>query len=504
MPATIASLGELGHADWVAAALPPTREAAGFRTAAAKAFLAAEAPDVAFVLFGHAGTVVMADAAERFAAAFRSHPDAVAAYGDLEVVGADGTPWPLCFPAFDYERMLEQGYPALFFALRRAAAVDALSAGAGSLFRLFNAVLDGGAAGNRVVHLPGAIARLPGGAAARCGAALAAATRAHLAARGIAAEVQPAGRGLLPAVRVTRQRGDLPVSVVVMARGDGEALRRCVASLTPAIEDCAADLVVVDDGSADPVRIAALAEIERRPGVRVVRGSAPAPSTARLRNLGAAAARHDAVCFIDDAVAARDRAWLRELASRAAAPDVAAVGALLVGEGGLIRAAGIVLGAGFAAEAAFADCVEGDPGYADMLRVAREVSALSAEAFLVRRSDLVAVGGFDEARFRVAFNEVDLALKLAALGRRIVFSPHARLTVHSRAAPATWPRREAERARDLRDLRAKWGEALLDDRLYSPLLALDARPFTALAMPPRPTAARSASAVAPRAVPSGF
>ena len=49
--------------------------------------------------------------------------------------------WPLAFPAFDYERMLEQGYCAHLFAVRREALLAGLKAGPDNLYRLFDCLL---------------------------------------------------------------------------------------------------------------------------------------------------------------------------------------------------------------------------------------------------------------------------------------------------------------------------------------------------------------------------
>ena len=74
-----------------------------------------------------------------------------------------------------------------------------------------------------------------------------------------------------------------------------------------------------------------------------------------------------------------------------------------------------------------ADRFHNDPGYADMLRVTRECSAVTAACLLTRRRDYLDVGGMDEVHFPVNFNDVDYCLKLRAMGKRIVFTPHARL-----------------------------------------------------------------------------
>jgi len=56
----------------------------------------------------------------------------------------------------------------------------------------------------------------------------------------------------------------------------------------------------------------------------------------------------------------------------------------------------------------------------------------------------------------------------------------------------------------LRSLRARWGEFLLSDPCYSPVLSLDAIPFSALAWPPRPRDARICATPVAADIPPGF
>jgi hypothetical protein len=96
--------------------------------------------------------------------------------------------------------------------------------------------------------------------------------------------------------------------------------------------------------------------------------------------------------------------------------------------------------------------------------------------------------------------DADLCLRLRAAGRRIVVTPHARLVdTRPPLAPAL-----PAMARELRAFRARWGEALAADPFYSPLLSLDAAPWSALACPPRDARARRPAAPAPVDVPPGF
>src|SRR5262249_40881791 len=146
----------------------------------------------------------------------------------------------------------------------------------------------------------------------------------------------------------------------------------------------------------------------------------------------------------------------------------------------------------FAATHAFNDRVASDTGYGDLLSVAHECSAVTAACMLTWRRDYLAVGGMDEVRFPVNFNDVDYCLKLRANGRRIVFTPHGR-RVHlaSESRGTNIKADEKQRfERELQNLRTKWGGTLADDPYYNPMLSLDPVPFSALAWPIRPIGPR--------------
>jgi GT2 family glycosyltransferase len=499
---TLASLDEQAQTDWIAAALPPTPQAMAFNGEDLRQFLLAEARGCDFVLFVLAGTVLAPDALTRFAAAFAAFPQAEAAYADFDVASASGAAWPIALSAFDYERMLEQGYGALCFALRPVAALRALAREASSLYRLFNAVFDDAAAMPVVAHLPGAVAELPildQGAAAT----LAQASLAHLQRRGVEAEARPKAGGLFPAVHVARRFVPPRTTIVIPTRNRHELLAACLASIEPAVERQKASVLVVDNDSSDPETLAYLAEIEGKVAVLRVPGEF---NFSRLNNHAARIADADVLCLLNNDVVALDDAWLEEMSSRMTDEDVGAVGALLLWPSGSVQHGGIVLGPQFEAAHAFKDRIAGDVGYGDLLCVAHECSAVTAACLLTRRRDYLAVGGLDEIRFPINFNDVDYCLKLRARGRRIVFTPHARLRHREQASRGRdlAPDRRARFDRELANLRAKWGAALSADPYYSPMLSLDAVPFAALAWPYRTMDPRIQTPPVPTDLPPGL
>ena len=88
----------------------------------------------------------------------------------------------------------------------------------------------------------------------------------------------------------------------------------------------------------------------------------------------------------------------------------------------------------------------------------------------------------------------------------MVQTPHAKLLHRESASPRQGRRgtRPIAMHRELRNLRAAWGDALVADPSYSPLLSLDPIPYSALAWPPRPCGPRQPGFPRRRAVPPGF
>jgi hypothetical protein len=112
----------------------------------------------------------------------------------------------------------------------------------------------------------------------------------------------------------------------------------------------------------------------------------------------------------------------------------------------------------------------------------------------------------DEVRFPVNFNDVDYCLKLRANGKRIVFTPHARLIHLEAASRGADVRADQEQRfeRELQNLRTKWGAVLAADPYYSPILSRDPIPFSALAWPIGPMEPRVNKPPVPVPAPCGF
>jgi len=113
------------------------------------------------------------------------------------------------------------------------------------------------------------------------------------------------------------------------------------------------------------------------------------------------------------------------------------------------------------------------------------MSAVTAACMVLRKDTFEAVGGFDET-LAVAYNDVDLCLRLGARGFRSVWTPHAELYHFESVSRgddlhgANLPRFRAE-SQAMRD---RWQGLLDADPYYNPNLSLT-RADLWFAYPPR-------------------
>ncbi len=152
-----------------------------------------------------------------------------------------------------------------------------------------------------------------------------------------------------------------------------------------------------------------------------------------------------------------------------------------------------------ASHAPFAGVEPGDAGYGDALAVARQASGLGWVSLLTRRSEFLALGGFDALLFPHRFGAHDYALKLQAFGRRVVVTPDAILRLDRPLGVAP-----GEAAREARAMLARWPGVAAADPFYNPVLTRGAPFHAGLAWPPGPLAPRRCEVPPARMVPPGW
>jgi len=266
---------------------------------------------------------------------------------------------------------------------------------------------------------------------------IAAVTRAHLGRLGIAHEVR---RGVIDVInRVHYRHATLPrVSIVIPTKDQLRLLRRCVESLVEVTRYPNYELLIVDNNSEQADTKAWLARMAERGGenIRVVRYSHPFNYSA-INNTAIAQARGEYVVLLNNDTAVNQADWIEAMLNHAQRPEVGIVGAKLLYPDGRIQHGGVVLGLRGPADHPFAGEEANAPGYMHRLHVDQNYSAVTAACLMIRKAVYDEVGGMDEERFKVSFNDVDLCLKVGAAGYLTVWTPYAVLLHEGNASQNT-------------------------------------------------------------------
>lgn len=220
-------------------------------------------------------------------------------------------------------------------------------------------------------------------------------------------------------------------TIVIPTRDRADLSPRCVESLVATVDARRVKLIVVDDHSSDPAALAYLAFLERSGplGCRVVRPpERHGFNYARLMNIGSALCDTPYLLHLNDDVEALTPGWLDQLLGWFSLPEVGVVGALLRYPDGSVQHAGVVLGAhGGLPDHSYHRLPAGQVGTLCLVEAARDVSAVTGACMLIDTKLWRSLGGFDEQGFPVQYNDVDLCLRAAQVGRRVVYTPGAEL-----------------------------------------------------------------------------
>jgi O-antigen biosynthesis protein len=245
------------------------------------------------------------------------------------------------------------------------------------------------------------------------------------------------------------------VSVIIPTRNKIDLLRNCLDGLYgtayPSLE-----VIVVDNETNEPEALAYLKSLERK-GIAILPMSGKFNFSA-LNNAAVRSASGEFLCFLNNDVEILDPDWLALLVRQAVRTEIGAVGARLLYPDGTIQHAGVSIGIGGGAGHVHRFQRQDEPGYFERTRLPQRVSAVTAACLVVARTKFLAVGGFDEVDFPVAFNDVDLCLKLNAQGWQSFYEPRATL-IHHESKSRGKDSDKANRSRfaaELAALKRKW------------------------------------------------
>ena len=277
------------------------------------------------------------------------------------------------------------------------------------------------------------------------------------------------------------------VCVIIPFKDQINLTRRCLDALVTNTAWDNLEIILVDNWSTSSEAVSFIAEAKAMQRTRVITVREEF-NFSRLNNIAAAETSAEYLLFLNNDVFVEDKDWLRIMVNEALADDdVGIVGAKLLYPNGSVQHAGVVVGPVEIGSHVHRGLSRTDYGYTGRAVLAQELTAVTAACMLVKAEAFHIVGGFDEADLKVAYNDVDLCLKVRSHGRKVIYAADCVAAHHesySRGSDAN-PENEARLSRERKVMLDRWDRTDLfrADPAYNPHFVAQGQGFMEL-LPP--------------------
>lgn len=153
---------------------------------------------------------------------------------------------------------------------------------------------------------------------------------------------------------------------------------------------------------------------------------------AAINNYAVPYAKGDYLLLLNNDVEVITPTWLEEMLGYCQREDVGVVGARLMYNDNAVQHGGVIIGLG---ESRTAGHIVGDYHYPELtyqekMRSAQDLSAVTGACLMTKKNIYQELGGLDEEKFKVAFNDVDYCLRMRELGKLVVYNAYVSLYHH--------------------------------------------------------------------------
>ena len=273
------------------------------------------------------------------------------------------------------------------------------------------------------------------------------------------------------------------VTIIIPNCDHHEDLEVCIKSILERSTYTNFEIIIVENNSAQKDTFSYYESLADDSRIRIVNyndefGKQPF-NYSRINNYGVKFASGNYILFLNNDTEVKTPDWIEQMLMFCIRKDVGIVGAKLYYPDGTIQHGGVVIGLDGIAGHSFSKAQGHSNGYVGRLIVPQNLSAVTGACLMIRRNVFDQVDGLFEG-LAVAFNDVDLCMKVGKLGLLIVWTPYAELFHYeskSRGRDDT-PKNQARFTQEINIFKERWGKELeIGDPYYNRNLSLNNSSF---------------------------
>jgi len=269
------------------------------------------------------------------------------------------------------------------------------------------------------------------------------------------------------------------VSIIVPFKDQVDLLKDCVSSVLNNTTYHNFELLLISNNSEKAETHEYLKYLIKKDNrVRVLEHNVPF-NFSEINNWAVEQANGDFILLLNNDMKVINSDWLEAMLEHAQQDNVGAVGAKLLYPDNTVQHAGVIIGIQGVAGHSHKYFHDKSVGYFYRVAVAQNISAVTGACLLTKKEIWKEVGGLDEENLKIAFNDIDLCLKIRKAGYEIIYTPYSRLYHYeskSRGAEDT-PEKQERFIKECRTMLERWGTNQIPDPFYNVNLTLSSENF---------------------------
>ncbi|NTU46245.1 glycosyltransferase family 2 protein [Candidatus Roizmanbacteria bacterium] len=283
-------------------------------------------------------------------------------------------------------------------------------------------------------------------------------------------------------VRYFIQKNPL-VSIIIPTKDKFEYIRSCLNSIYSKTTYNNFEVIVVDTGSSDQKVIKLYEELSKVQSKFKLLNWDKIFNFSDVCNVGAHASNGEFLIFLNNDTEVITPDWIEGLLELAQLPHIGTVGPKLYYANRHIQHAGVILGLNGVANHVMNNELDERPQSFPMLYAKdaiRDISAVTGACLMIKKSLFFRLNGFDPA-FKIAFNDIDLCLRVSSYGLFNVYTPFVQLYHYENVSvgnPFEGTRNFKEFMKENNDMYNKWNKLIVNDPLYNRNLTLTSNDFS--------------------------
>jgi len=269
------------------------------------------------------------------------------------------------------------------------------------------------------------------------------------------------------------------ISIIIPTKDKVHLIKSCVSSILDKTDYKSYEVIIVDNESIKQETYDYYDTLKSEPRIKILHYNKTFNYSA-INNYAVQSSDADYILLLNNDVEVINNEWLTAMLEFAKRKDVGAVGAKLYYPDDTIQHAGVILGLYGIADHAQRYFPSYSDGVNGRINIIQNLSAVTAACMMTRRSVYEEVGGLDET-LTVAYNDIDLCLKIREKGYLIVYTPYAELYHYESASRGRedTPEKLTRAYQEYDFMKTKWKHILeAGDPYYNPNLTLENTDFS--------------------------